>query len=126
VEVFSCRLHKRDIDKLDLENLHYVYDNTGPGSELRRMFTYISTWYGNQDVFAQMMLDMPPIFHADYTAQHAEKTQKLKDGRCIDAWDLTEFLLSEVIATDEGMASRKRNDSMTEDRQKKRKRASPE
>jgi hypothetical protein len=130
VEVFSCRLHKREIDKLDLEILHYAYDNTGPGSALRKMFTHISTWYGNQDVFARVMRDMPPIFHADYAAQHAEKTQKLKDGICVDPWDLTEFLLPEVVATDnetrlpEGSVARKRNDSVTEDRQRKRKRAS--
>lgn len=78
-EVFSCRLYQREVDGLDLEIFHYVYDNTGPGSMLRKVFAHIALSYGRQDVFAQMRKDMPPVFHADYAAQHADRAQKWEE-----------------------------------------------
>jgi hypothetical protein len=95
--MFSCRLYQREVARLDLEILHYVYDNTGPGSKLRELFTHISAYYGNQDIFAQTMKDMPPVFHVDYAAQQADRAQKLKDMVSIYAWDLTTFFLPEVV-----------------------------
>jgi hypothetical protein len=102
VGVFSSRFYQREVRRLDLEILHYVYDNTGPGSRLRMLFTNASIWYGNQDVFAKMTNDMPPMLFADYVSQEADRAHKLKEGASIDAWYLTEYLLSEV-STDGGM-----------------------
>ncbi|KAH7062858.1 hypothetical protein BKA63DRAFT_187969 [Paraphoma chrysanthemicola] len=97
VEVFSCRLYQRCHTTLDLEILHYVYDNTGPGSQLRMLFVHISMWYGSQDVFAQMLKDMPPVFQFDFAAQQAKRAQKLAAEEKIDPWDLTEYLLPEIV-----------------------------
>jgi hypothetical protein len=98
-EVFSCRLYQREVDGLDLEIFHYVYDNTGPGSMLRKVFAHIALSYGRQDAFAQMRKDMPPVFHADYAAQHAARAQKWEEQITIDDWDLTGFLLPELVVT---------------------------
>ncbi|KAH7070944.1 hypothetical protein FB567DRAFT_212017 [Paraphoma chrysanthemicola] len=97
VEVFSCRLYQRQHTTLDLEILHYVYDNTGPGSQLRKLFVHISMWYGSQDVFAQMLKDMPPVFQFDFAAQQAKRAQKFAEEERIDPWDLTEYLLPEIV-----------------------------
>jgi hypothetical protein len=91
-----------------------VYDNTGPESKLRALFTHVSAWYGNSDVFAQMAKDMPPVFYADYAAKEADRALKLKGEVSIDPWDLTEFLLSEV-STDEGIDMAKLNTNFKEE-----------
>jgi hypothetical protein len=134
VEVFSCRLYQREVARLDLEILHYVYDNTGPGSRLRMLFNHVSVWYGNQDVFAKMAKDMPLVFFADYAAQEADRALKLKEEVPIDAWDLTKFLLSEVsidgglekaeVDLDEEEGPKRRSNSPVEERRMKRKRPS--
>jgi hypothetical protein len=136
VEVFSCRLYQREVARLDLEILHYVYDNTGPGSKLRMLFNHVSVWYGNQDVFAKMAKDMPLVFFADYAAQEADRALKLKEEVPIDAWDLTKFLLSEVsidgglemvkaeVDLDEEEGPKRRSNSPVEERRMKRKRPS--
>jgi hypothetical protein len=134
VEVLSCRLYKRDLGTLDLETLHYVYDNTGPESKLRMLFVHISMWYGNQDVFAQMIKDMPPVFHTDYATQQAERASKLAKEITIDPWDLTGFLLQEgtpaaaedSIKLESGLSEKTTSEAGTshamEDGDKKRKR----
>ncbi|KAF2035148.1 hypothetical protein EK21DRAFT_96923 [Setomelanomma holmii] len=96
IELISCRLYQRHLAALDLEVLHYVYDNTGPGSKLRLLFVHISMWYGNQDVFAQMLRDMPAVFHADYAEQQAVRAKRWVEEERMDAWDLTGFLLPEI------------------------------
>jgi hypothetical protein len=135
VEVFSGRLYQRQVARLDLELLHYVYDNTGPGSKLRALFTHVSAWYGNPDVFAQMAKEMPPVFYADYAAKEADRALKLRGEVSINPWDLTEFLLSEVSIHDgidmvnfsadskEEDSPKRRSDSPIEDRHTKRKRS---
>jgi hypothetical protein len=75
-----------------------VYDNTGPGSVLRALFAYIPTWYGNQDVFAQMAREMPLVFQDDYAARQVGKARDMAAGRRVDPWDLTGFLVKEVGA----------------------------
>lgn len=80
---------------------HFVYDNTGPGSELRQMFVHMAVWYGCQDVFEQMMKDMPPVFEADFTIKHDFKNQKRKERVSVNTWDLTEYLRSEVSTGNE-------------------------
>jgi hypothetical protein len=90
------------VARLDLEILHYVYDNNGPESRLWMLLTHASIWSGNQDVFARMTIDMPPMFFADYVSQDAVREYKLKEGVPIDAWYLTKYLLSEV-STDGAM-----------------------
>lgn len=87
-------------------------------------------------VFAKMAKDMPPVFFADYAAQEADRALKLKEELPIDAWDLTDLLLSEVsidggmemakteVDTDEERAPKRRSDSPVEERQTKRKRPS--
>jgi hypothetical protein len=135
VEVFSCRLYPRQVDRLDLEIFHYVYDNTGPGSKLRMLFIHISVWYGNSDVFEQMAKDMPPVFYEDYKAKDADKARKRMRESPVKTWDLTEFLLCEVSNDDDGIEEAKadvdleveneckwRSDSPVEGRQTKRKR----
>lgn len=134
VEVFSCRLYQRRHTSLDLEILHYVYDNTGPGSQLRMLFVHISMWYGSQDVFAQMLKDMPPVFQADFAAQHTKRALKLVEEVSIDPWDLTEFLLVEVAVTcekratevklekDDALVFESKHDGLKEELRNKRKR----
>jgi hypothetical protein len=124
------------VARLDLEIFHYVYDNTGPGSKLRMLFIHASIWYGNQDVFAKMAKDMPPVFFVDYASQEADKAHKLREEVPIDAWDLTEYLLSEVstgggmemakadVDLDEEYAPKRRSGSPVVERQTKRKRPS--
>jgi hypothetical protein len=131
--MFSSRLYRREIARLDLEILHYVYDNTGPDSKLRKLFTHISAYYGNQDIFAQTMKDMPPVFHIDYAAQQADRAQKLEERVSIYAWDLTAFFLPEGVAderklvnvkveTDDEVAFEECQDSTARDRATKRRR----
>jgi len=133
-EVFSCRLYQREVDGLDLEIFHYVYDNTGPGSMLRKVFAHIALSYGRQDVFAQMRKDMPPVFHADYAAQHADRARKWEEQITIDDWDLTGFLFPEVVVArgedsatvktdaEQDCRNRDRHDSVVDERDFKRKR----
>jgi hypothetical protein len=94
--VSSCRYYKREIARLDLEILHYMCDNTGPDSRLSQLFTHISSYYGNQDIFVQMMKDMPPVFHVNYAAQQTDRAQKVMEMASIHVWDLTTVLLPEV------------------------------
>ena len=98
------------------------------------LFTHICAWYGNQDVFARMLKDMPPVFHTDYAAKQAERARQLATEETIDAWDLTQFLLPEArvvddeepaevkVELDESTAIRSRCDSPMEERKPKRKR----
>jgi hypothetical protein len=130
MEMIGCLIYQRDFTKLDIEILHYVYDNTGPGSKLRVLFAHISTYYGYHDVFAQMPGKMPQVFNDDCEAKEADKASKRKGGVAVVAWDVTEFLLAEVLDSDNpvevkaepvGDTTRKRRrDTLTEDRQSRR------
>jgi hypothetical protein len=137
VELFSCRLYRREVGGLDLEIFHFVYDNTGPGSMLREIFAHIASSYGNSDIFARMMEDMPPVFHSDYAAVKADEAQKLGKQIKIVSWDLTGFLLPEVVVTngrdstpvktdaEQDYKNNERHDSPAEERETKRKRSEP-
>lgn len=96
METFGCRLRRREVAKLDLEIFHFVYDNTGPESELRQMFVHMAVWYGCQDVFEQMMKDMPPVFEADFTAKQDLRNQRRKEKVSVSTWGLTQYLRPEV------------------------------
>jgi hypothetical protein len=96
------------------------------------LFAHISAYYGNQDVFAQMSKEMPQVFHDDFEAKYAEKLSKWKEGISVVAWDLTEFLLAEVLVGHRDdcaevkvelvgdNALKRRRDTLTEDRQSRR------
>jgi hypothetical protein len=98
------------------------------------LFVHISMWYGSQDVFAQMLKDMPPVFQADFAAQHTKRALKLVEEVSIDPWDLTEFLLVEVAVTcekratevklekDDALVSESKHDGLKEELRNKRKR----
>jgi hypothetical protein len=134
VELFSCRLHKRTLDGLGLEILHFEYDNTGPGSTLRMLVVHVCVYYGLQDMFEQMWGDMPTVFHDDYAQQQADRARRLGTERGIQTWDLTEFLIPEVegvevkieVDKDVKARSRTRCDTSVEDRTSKRKKAKRE
>jgi hypothetical protein len=132
VRIISSRLYQSYLAKLDLEVIHYIYDNTGPGSKLRMLFAHISVWYGCQDGLAQITKDWPPVFNTDYAALEVEKAQKTKEKVSVDSRDLTGFLLPEVAVTDSEESAKvkvesdddntlkRRHDSLMEDRQMKR------
>jgi hypothetical protein len=92
IDAFSHRLCQRDVETLDLEILHYVYDNTGPGSILRGLFVHVAMSYGNQDAFVQMMRDMPLMFHTDYALEQGLRARKWEDQIAMDPCDLSQFL----------------------------------
>jgi hypothetical protein len=112
---------------LDLRVLAYVYEATTPQCPLRKIFVYISVWFGNDHGFADPTSESSPEFHTDYALKRMKKARK--EGLDEDTWDLTRFSVKEEMDADvkpkekerDKTAPKQRRDSVTEERNTKRK-----
>ena len=115
---------------LDLGVLAYVYGETESYALLRRVFVYISVWFGNDHVFADLTSELPPEFHTEYALHQVKKARMKNAGELQgEPWDLTRFLVKEGMDADvkpkekeqDKTAPKQRRDSVTKERKTKRK-----